>query len=128
MQDKQVFEYAIIRVLPRVERGEFVNTGVVVYCKKQSFLKAKIQLNEQRIKSLYEEADVEEINNHLKAFEQICLGNLEAGPIAALDVPSRFRWLTAKRSTVIQASEIHPGLCTDPQAVLEKLFEQMVLT
>ncbi|MES2780473.1 MAG: DUF3037 domain-containing protein [Bacteroidota bacterium] len=127
MQDKQVFEYAIIRVLPRVERGEFVNAGVVVYCKKQQFLKAMIQLDEQRIKSLYKEADVLEISNHLKAFEQICLGNKAAGPIAALDVPSRFRWLTAKRSTVIQASEIHPGLCTDPKAVLEKLFTQMVV-
>lgn len=127
MQDKQVFEYAIIRVLPRVERGEFVNAGVVVYCKKQSFLKAMIQFDENRIKSLYKEADVTEINNHLKAFEQICLGNLDAGPIASLDIPSRFRWLTAKRSTVIQASEIHPGLCTDPHEVLEKLFEQMVV-
>lgn len=127
MQDKQVFEYAIIRVLPRVERGEFVNAGVVVYCKKLSFLKAMIQLDEQRILSLYKDADVQEINNHLKAFEQICLGNLDAGPIAALDVPSRFRWLTAKRSTVIQASEIHPGLCNNPMAVLEKLFAQMVV-
>jgi hypothetical protein len=128
MQNKQVFEYAIIRVLPRVERGEFVNAGVVVYCKNQQFLKAMIQLDERRILSLYKEADVAEIYNHLKAFEQICLGNKAAGPIAALDVSSRFRWLTAKRSTVIQASEIHPGLCTDPLGVLEKLFGQMVLT
>lgn len=127
MQNKQVFEYAIIRVLPRVERGEFVNTGVVVYCKKLQFLKAMIHFDEQRILSLYKEADVNEIFNHLKSFEQICLGNINAGPIAALDVPSRFRWLTAKRSTIIQASEIHPGLCSDPGSVLERLFAQMVL-
>lgn len=127
MQNKDVFEYAIIRIIPRVERGEFVNAGVVVYCKKQQFLKALIHPNAQRIQALYKDADIVEIENHLKAFEQICSGNKEAGPIAALDVPSRFRWLTAKRSTIIQASEIHPGLCSDPHAVLEKLFNQLVI-
>jgi hypothetical protein len=126
MKAKHVFEYAIIRVLPRVERGEYVNVGVVLYCKHLSFLKAKIVLNPDRLLALFPEVDVPEIQNHLQAFEHICLGHLPASPIAALDLPSRFRWLTAKRSTVIQASELHPGMCEDAEATLAHLFDQMV--
>ena len=126
MPEKYVYEYAIIRVLPRVERGEFLNVGVVLYCKRQDFLQAKIAVNAERLLALFPEADLQEITNHLKAFEQICRGHQPAGPIAALDLTSRFRWLTAKRSTVIQASELHPGLCEDAKETLEILFEKMV--
>jgi hypothetical protein len=126
MQEKQVFEYAIIRILPRVERGEFLNVGVVLYCKKQAFLKAIVALDETRLQAVFPYIDIAEIKNHLRAFEQICAASKQAGPIAALDIASRFRWLTAKRSTVIQASEIHPGLCVDANETLERLFEQMV--
>jgi hypothetical protein len=126
MQAKHVFEYAVIRVFPRVERGEFMNVGVVIYCKKLNFLKAKVVVDQQRLLALFPQADIPEIQNHLKALEQICVGNTQSGTIALLDIPSRFRWLTAKRSTVIQASEIHPGLCADAEETLEKLFGQMV--
>jgi hypothetical protein len=123
---RSVFEYAIIRVLPRVERGEFLNVGVVLYCKYQQFLQAKIQVNNERLHALFPEADIADILNHLKSFEQICKGDEPAGPIAALDLTSRFRWLTAKRSTVIQTSELHPGLCENAAETLNKLFAQMV--
>jgi hypothetical protein len=121
-----VYEYAIIRVLPRVERGEFVNVGVVLYCKYQNFLQARIEVNEQRILALFPDIDLNEIKDHLKSFEQICKGHEPAGPIATLDLTSRFRWLTAKRSTVIQASELHPGLCVDAKETLESLLKKMV--
>jgi hypothetical protein len=126
MQEKQVFEYAIIRILPRVERGEFLNVGVVLYCKRQAFLKTIVALDETRLQAVFPNIDITEIKNHLQAFEQICAANKQAGPIAALDIASRFRWLTAKRSTVIQASEIHPGLCVEANETLKKLFEQVV--
>ena len=123
---RHVFEYAIIRVLPRVERGEFINVGVVFYSKRLDFLEAKIEVNEKRLMALHPEADLQEIKDHLRSFEQICKGTQTSSPIAALDLPSRFRWLTAKRSTVIQASELHPGLCVDAKETLELLFEKMV--
>lgn len=124
--DRHVFEYATIRVLPRVERGEFINVGVVLYCKRLDFLEARIAVDADRILALFPEADIQEITDHLKSFEQICKGTQSLSPIATLDLPSRFRWLTAKRSTVIQASELHPGLCVDAKKTLESLFEKMV--
>jgi hypothetical protein len=122
MQEKKVFEYAIVRVMPRVERGEFLNVGVILFCKSGSYLDMQYSIDVPRLRSLYSEIDIEEIRCHLEAFEKICKGNTEGGPIAALDLPSRFRWLTAKRSTMIQSSEVHPGLTADPSATLEKLF------
>jgi hypothetical protein len=127
MQEKHLFEYAVIRVVPRLERGEFLNVGVVLYCKNEGFLKAKIRLDEARIKALYPQIKIEEVKNHLKAFEQICSGNSITSPIALLDPASRFRWLTAKRSTVFQTSEVHPGLCIKADETLNRLHEQLVL-
>ncbi len=127
MQENHLFEYAIIRVVPRVEREEFLNVGVIVYCKKPAFLQTTITLNEKRLLALYPEIDMEEIQSHLKAFEQIIAGDASAGPIAALDIASRFRWLTAKRSTILQTSVVHPGLCKDPALTLVRLHEQLVL-
>jgi Protein of unknown function (DUF3037) len=126
MQENHLFEYAVIRVVPRVEREEFLNAGVIVYCRKPAFLQMIFQLDEKRLQSIYPEVDIKDVLCHLQAFEQICSGSPKAGPIAALDAASRFRWLTAKRSTVIQSSPVHPGLCKDPSLMLNRLFEQLV--
>jgi hypothetical protein len=127
MPDKQLYEYAIIRVVPKVEREEFINVGVILYSKKLKFLKALYQVDDKRLKALCDTLDIEEVTQYLKAFEQISSGSPEGGPIAKLDQPSRFRWLTATRSTIVQSSKVHPGFCGAPEEALEKLFRQMVL-
>lgn len=126
MQDNNVFEYAVIRIVPRVEREEFLNVGVVLFCKKSKYLHMLFELNEQRISSAFPWADLDEIREHLLAFEQICKGNNQSGTIASLDVQSRFKWLTAKRSTIIQTSVTHPGFCTDAEKKLQQLFTDLV--
>ena len=126
MPEKHLFEYAVIRVVPRVEREEFLNIGIVLFCAKQKFLQAKYFVNESRLISFCVEIDIDELKQHLHAFERICLGEKEAGPIGQLDMASRFRWLTATRSTVVQASKVHPGFCVDAAETLDKLFEQLV--
>ena len=113
MQGKQLFEYAVIRIVPRVEREEFLNVGVILYCPKQMFLKAKYQLNKKRIANFCDQADINELEEHLKIFEMISRGEKKAGPIAQLPIAERFRWLTATRSTVVQTSKVHPGFCSD---------------
>jgi hypothetical protein len=128
MQEKNLFEYAIVKIIPRVERGECLNVGVVLFCKKSKYLKAKFGFNEQRVLQAFPWADVHDIEQHLQAFEQICMGNNQPGTIASLDVQSRFKWLTAKRSTVIQTSETHPGFCTNVDLKLEQLFNELVAT
>lgn len=127
MQEAYLYEYAVLRIVPRVEREEFLNTGVILYCKDMRFLQTIITIDTNRILALCPQLDIPEIEAHLNAFEQICAGNPKAGPIARLDMPSRFRWLTATRSTVIQSSKVHPGLCNDPLAALQKLHAQLVL-
>jgi hypothetical protein len=126
MQQKHLFEYAVIRVVPRVEREEFLNIGVMVYCAKLKFLQARYLLDPDRLKSFSKDLDLAEVKEHVCAFERICLGENDAGPIAKLDMASRFRWLTAARSTVLQTSKVHPGFCDDAGETLEKLFEQLV--
>ncbi|HNP22669.1 MAG TPA: DUF3037 domain-containing protein [Panacibacter sp.] len=126
MQEKQLFEYAIIRVVPRVERGEFLNVGVILYCASKSFLQIKYALNKERLLALSPEIEFNELTQILHAFEQICKGAAEGGPIAQLPLSSRFRWLTAARSTVIQTSPVHPGLCSDMNNTLDKLYAEMV--
>ena len=127
MQGKYLFEYAIIRIVPRVEREEFLNAGIILYCKDRKFLDAKYILNKDRISALCTEVDCVEVEEHLQSIEKIARGKKDGGPIAALDLPSRFRWLAATRSTIIQTSKVHPGFCDDPQQTLEKLFTQLVL-
>jgi hypothetical protein len=127
MQEKFTFEYAIIRVVPRVEREEFLNVGVIVFCKRPAFLEMKYVLDDKKILALYPKIDLEDVRQHLQAFEQISKGNKEAGPIALLDHAARFRWLTAKRSTVVQTSAVHPGICTDTEKTVEKLIQQLVI-
>lgn len=127
MQERHLFEYAVIRIMPRVEREEFINVGVILLCKKQHFLQARYELNPQRLEALCPNCDVEELTAHLDALSRIAAGDPAAGPIAQLDIAGRFRWLTAQRSTVLQPSKVHPGLCTDPMQMLEQLFQEMVL-
>ena len=128
MQENHLFEYAVIRVVPRVEREEFLNVGVIVYCRKPAFLQMMFTIDEVKLVSMYPKINMEDLRCHLKAYEQISAGKKEAGPIAALDMPSRFRWLTAKRSTVLQSSAVHPGLCKDPSLTLKHLFQQLVIS
>jgi hypothetical protein len=126
MQEKNLFDYAVIRVVPRVEREEFLNVGVIVYCREQQFLKVKYSLDKQRLLAFFPELELDVVETNLRAMEQICLGTKEGGPIATQDKASRFRWLTATRSTIIQHSKVHPGYTGDAEKTLEKLFEQLV--
>ena len=127
MQDQQLFEYAVIRIVPRVEREEFINAGIILFCKKLDFLHVLYELNEQKIAAVDAGCDVEELSTHLKAFESIATGDISAGPIAQLSPPERFRWLTAQRSTIIQTSKVHPGLGKDLMTITKQLFQQFVL-
>jgi hypothetical protein len=127
MQEKTLFEYAVIRIVPRVEREEFLNAGVILYCKHKQFLQCRFIIDPQKLAAFREGLDIVEVHAHLCAFEQICLGNAEGGPIGRLDPGTRFRWLTASRSTVVQTSRVHPGFCTEPAETLEKLFVQLVM-
>lgn len=127
MQDNQLFEYAVIRVVPRVERDEFLNVGVILYCARQKFLQVAFVIDEKRLSAFSEQLDISEIKAHLEALERICIGGKNGGPIGQLDLASRFRWLTAMRSTVIQTSRVHPGFCGDPVGKLGRLMKEQVL-
>ena len=127
MQENHLFEYAVIRVVPRVEREEFLNVGVILYCARQKFLRVLFTLDEERLSVFSPKLDIGEVEQHLQAFEQISLGGPDAGPIGRLDMASRFRWLTATRSTVVQSSKVHPGFCEDPTTALMKLYNRLVL-
>ena len=127
MQQKHLFEYAVIRIVPKVEREEFLNAGVILYCASQRFLRTLFTIDEERIKAFCEDINGKELLQNLNALERICKGDTNAGPIAKLDLAGRFRWLTATRSTVIQTSKTHPGFCIDPQQTLDKLYIQLVL-
>lgn len=126
MQQNKLYEYAVIRIVPRVEREEFINAGIVLFCKKEKYLNCKYELHEEKLLCMYAEADIEFIRQNLQSFENIALGKKSDSTIASLDLPERFRWLTATRSTVIQASKVHPGLCFNEEETLQKLFDQYV--
>ena len=127
MQEKKTYEYAVIRLVPLVEREEFLNVGVVLYGASQKYLQVKFHIDEQRIKAFFGNVDIQEMQKHLDSFERICNGGKDAGPLGELPLPQRFRWLSATRSTVVQMSKVHTGLCADPAAKLLQLFEQLVL-
>jgi len=120
------FDYAIIRVVPRVERGELVNAGVILFCLERDFLQARVEVNEARLRALWPEIDLELVRQHLEAIPKICAGSPEAGPIARLSLRERFHWLVAPRSTMIQVSPVHSGLCETPERALDELFGQTV--
>lgn len=127
MQENQLYEYAVLRVVPRVEREEFINVGVILCDHKSGFLDVKLHLSKEKILSLDAEADIERIEMNLSSFEKICQGKSNGGQIASMDLASRFRWLTAVRSSVIQTSRPHPGLSKDLSKTLQELFEEYVL-
>lgn len=127
MQDKHLYEYAVIRIVPQVEREEFMNVGVVLYCRQKKFLKALYNVDEARITAFSPKMDIEDVSQYLSSYERICAGGKHAGPIGQLPVAERFRWLTATRSTVVQSSKVHPGLCPDPEMTLLLLYQQLVL-
>lgn len=127
MHEKHLFEYAVIRIVPRVEREEFLNAGVILYCPSKKFLQTMFTLNIERLRAFCGKTDIDEVIGHLNAYEQIAIGAVDSGPIARLDMPSRFRWLTATRSTIVQSSKVHPGFCVDPREKLEELHRKLVL-
>ena len=126
MPARNTFEYAIIRVVPRIERGEFINAGVVLFCRTRRFLGARIELDTARLGALAPDADIPPLQEQLDHIPLICKGGAEAGPIGLLPQHERFRWLSAPRSTIIQASPVHCGMCDDPEAALDKLVATMV--
>ena len=126
MPDHSTYDYAVIRVVPRVEREEFVNVGVVVSCPDRDFLEARIELDPARIAALDATLDIESIRAHLATIPLICRGGDAAGPIGRLTPRERFHWLIAPRSAVIQVSPAHTGRCENPEALLARLVETMV--
>jgi hypothetical protein len=127
MQDKVTYEYAIIRIVPKVEREEFFNVGVLLFSKRKNFLGVKYNIDEKKLEAFSDELDLELLKEHLNAWERICDGTPESGTIGQFEVSDRFRWLAASRSTIIQSSKTHPGLCKDPEQELEMLFNTFVL-
>jgi hypothetical protein len=126
MPEKHLFEYAVIRVMPRVEREEFLNVGVIVYCPAQGFLQTVYELNGPRLLAFCPDLDLQELAERLGAFKRICAGGADGGTIGKLPLASRFRWLTATRSTIVQTSKVHPGLCADARQTLDRLHAQLV--
>ncbi|HEY0077888.1 MAG TPA: DUF3037 domain-containing protein [Pyrinomonadaceae bacterium] len=126
MPERSLFDYSVIRVVPRVERGEFVNVGVILSCQAKDFLKAGIELDEKRLAALDPALDLGVVRQHLEAIDIICRGGEDAGPIGLLPPRARFHWLVAPRSTIIQTAPVHTGLCDDGDAMLEHLLDVMV--
>jgi hypothetical protein len=122
------FQYAVIRVVPRVEREEFLNVGVILFCRTMRFLQARVELDPRRLELLSPGVDAEELAAHLDARVRTAAGDTDAGPIAQMPQSERFHWLVAPSSTVIQTSSVHSGLCDDPGATLDRLFDALVTT
>ncbi len=127
MQGKHLYDYAVIRVVPRVEREEFINAGLVMFCKREGWLRSQWAVNEAKLALCAPEFDPESLYANLRSFDHICAGAEAGGPIAALDIPERFRWLTAVRSATIQTSRPHAGFADDLDATFDRLFRELVL-
>ena len=127
MQEKHLYEYAVIRVVPRVEREEFLNVGIILFCKKAKFIQVYFSLAVDKIQIISAETDVAQLELNMESFKKIASGAKDGGPIAQMDIPSRFRWLTAIRSSVIQTSRPHPGLTEDLEKISQRLFADLVL-
>ena len=127
MQDKILYEYAVIRIFPKVEREEFINAGILIYSKQAKKLLVKTYFNEKKFHAFETELDEEQVRLNLKSFELIAMADPNGGPIAKMDMPSRFRWMTAVRSSCIQTSRPHPGFADDLEKTLDRLFEELVL-
>lgn len=126
MRAHDSYDYAVIRVVPRVERAEFINVGVIVSCEKTRYLQAAIEFDEARLRALDPHVDLPMLRRHLEAIQRICKGGADAGPIGLLPQRARFHWLTARRSAIIQTSPVHMGQCGDMDAILEHLMDRMV--
>ena len=126
MPERFVFDYAVVRVVPRVDRGEFLNAGVIVFCPTAGYLDSRIELDHDRLRALDPSIDLSVVESYLEAIPKICAGGGEAGSIGSLPQRARFHWLVAPRSTVIQTSAVHSGVHQDPAAALETLFEKLV--
>ncbi len=126
MHDFRTYDYAIVRVVPRVERGEFVNAGIILSCDIERILEARIELDETALLALDPEADLELVRNTLATIPAICTGGVEAGDIGKLSARERFHWLVAPRSTIVQTSPVHTGQCRDLELVLDHLMQKMV--
>ena len=126
MRKQHLYDYAVIRVIPRVEREEFINVGVILSCPAKNFLEAHIELDEHRLLALDPSVDLDVIRKHLAAITTICAGGKEAGPIGQLSQRERFHWLVAPRSTMIQTSSVHTGYCDNPAEALAHLVGKMV--
>jgi hypothetical protein len=126
MQERVSYEYAVVRVVPRVDRDEFVNAGVIVFAKQQKLLQARTHLDEDRLRALWPGIDIESVRRHLDAVERVCAGDPEAGPIARMSQSERFHWLTSPRSTVIQISPVRTGLSSDLEILIAHLSRELV--
>ncbi|EAS19251.1 conserved hypothetical protein [Flavobacteria bacterium BBFL7] len=126
MQDKFTFEYAIIRIVPKVEREEFFNVGVILYCKRKKYLGIKYFIDPIKLQAFNSDFDLIDFDKYLNAWRLVCDGKPASGKIGTLEQSDRFRWLSACRSTIIQSSKIHPGLTDDPQKTLEEIFLKYV--
>ena len=124
--ERYVFDYAVVRVVPRVDRGEFLNAGVILFCPTQSFLESRIELDSNRLTALAPSIDIATVQSYLDAIPKVCAGGGEAGSIGSLPQRARFHWLVAPRSTVIQTSAVHSGVHHDLSAALNSLFEKLV--
>ena len=124
--DMDVYDYAVVRVVPRVEREEFINAGVILSCHRSGFLQADMALDEARLLAMDPHVDIDTVRRHLSAIVAICAGEAGCGPIAQLPFRSRFHWLTARRSAIIQTSPVHTGRCTDAAAALDHIMDRMV--
>jgi hypothetical protein len=127
MPTHAAFEYAVIRVVPRVEREEFINVGVIVFARTMRFLGVRLAVDKARMKAFAPNLDLDSVMTHLDLIPLVAAGGKGSGPIGELSQPERFYWLVAPRSTIIQCSPVHTGLCDDPQAALDHLLETMVL-
>ncbi|MDX1447409.1 DUF3037 domain-containing protein [Lishizhenia sp.] len=127
MQSKEKFEYAIIRLVPRVEREEFFNIGVLLFCKRKKFLKMKVFVDPQKVACFNTPVDCEKVESYLKGWQKVCEGGKAGGRIGEMDLTDRFRWLAASRSSIIQTSMMHTGKTENPEETLQLLFEETVL-
>ena len=126
MPEKHLYEYAVIRIVPKVEREEFMNVGVILFSKQADFIKMRYEINENRLRAFSPELDIESFREHMEAFSKVCSGHETGGTIALLDIPERFRWLTALRSSCIQTSRPHVGFSANLDQTLNDLFRELV--
>ena len=127
MQDKYTYEYALIRIVPKVEREEFFNVGVILFSKRKKYLGIKVKIDDAKLKVFNSEVELHQFQDYLNAWKQVCEGSPSSGKIGQLELSDRFRWLTANRSTIFESSKTHPGIHTDPEKALQEIFDKYVL-